>query len=177
MKKIFTIICLTLLLECGYDLPQEWKNITHSISRTVDLGDSNTIRHFDSLVTIIEQYQNEVIVSENRRSIKNLINRSFDTASGCFFAVGKAVTNPQFPLEAQSIGRKAAAKLSAERWALCLKAWNSGKEVSRNSPPSGQIFYSKSLFEKTFEDTLYVLLEIPSGSIRVSEIPNNQLHW
>ena len=177
MKKIFTIISMTLLLECGNELPQEGKNITHSISRTVDRADSNSIRHFDSLITLIEQCQNEVILSENHRSIKNLVYRSFDTASGCFYAVGKGVTNPQFPVEAQSMGRKSAAKLSAEHWALCLKAWNSGKEGSPKTPPSGQIFYSKSLFEKTFEDTLFVLFEIPSGSIRVSETSNNQRHW
>lgn len=177
MKSIFTIICLTLLLECGKDIPKEWKYISHSICKTVDTSDSISVRYFYNLTSIIEQSQNEVLVSENPRSINKLVNRAFDTVTGCFYAVGKGTINPQFPVEAQNASRKSDAKLSGYQWAFCLKAWNSGKTASRNKPPSGQIFYSKSLYEKKIEDTLYVLFEIPSGSIRLSETSNNRSQY
>lgn len=148
-------------------MPEEWRNTVHSIHRTVDTNDSVSIRHFDSLITIIEQSQNEVLILENPRSIKKLVHHAFDTSTGCFYAVGKGIINLQFPAEAQNINRKSTAKLNGEQWALCLKAWNSKKTASRNKPPLGQIFYIKSLYEKNFEDTLFVLFEIPAGSIRL----------
>jgi hypothetical protein len=167
MKYIITLLSLTLLHGCGQDMPKECKISVHSVHRTVDIDDSVFTRRFDSLLTIIEQSQNEVLMLENHRSIKKLVYHAFDTSTGCFYTVGKGLINPEFPAEAQNISRKSAAKLNGEQWALCLKAWNSGKTTSRTKPPTGQIFYCKSLYEKIFKDTLFVLFEIPTGSIRL----------
>jgi hypothetical protein len=168
MKYVITLLSLTLLHGCGQDMPKECKNCVHSVHRTVETNDSASIRHFDSLLTIIGQSQNEVLIIENHRSIKKLVNLAFDTSTGCFYAVGKGLINPEFPAEAQNKSRMSAAKLNGQQWALCLKAWNSGKTTSRTKPPSGEIFYCKSLYEKNIEDTLFILFEIPAGSIRLS---------
>jgi hypothetical protein len=160
---------MTLLLGCGLDMPKECKNIVRNIHRTVETNDSVTIRHFDSLITIIERSQNELFILENPRSIKKHLYHAYDTSTGCFYTVGKGIINPQYPAEAQNASRKSAAKLNGEEWARCLKAWNTGKITSRNKPPSGQVYYSKSLYEKFSKDTLFVLFEIPAGSILLLE--------
>jgi len=148
-------------------MPEEWKIITRSVHKTVDSADSVSARHYGILLKTIGQSQNDVLFSENPKFIKRLIYYALDTATGCFYTVGKGTINTQYPLEAQDVSRKSAAKLNSEQWALCLKAWNTGIIVSRTRPPSGQIFYSKSLYEEVYKDTLYALFETPVGSIRL----------
>jgi hypothetical protein len=169
MKNIFTVICMTLLLECGKDIPKEWRNINRIICKTENTSDTISVKYLNNLTTILEQLQNDELVSENPKSVKKLISQAYDTSTDCFYAVGKGTINPRFPQEAQYASRKLDAKLNGNNWAFCLKAWNSEKTASRNKPPTGKVFYSKSLYEKIIGDTLYVLFEIPAGSILLSE--------
>ena len=134
--------------------PQNLKTISH---REPD---------YDSLADVISNYQNRIMSDpENKLLMGRLLSAALDSTSGCFLVAGKGVYNRNLPLSAQSESRKTAASRSAQRWALYLKTWQQGKLVPFGTPVSGSIAYSKTMAEKEVNDTLFLLLGIPRGSI------------
>jgi len=99
--------------------------------------------------------------------VPELLNASFDSVSGTFFAAGKGLVNPSFPAEAQHASGITAAQADARRWTLYMKSWHVGDKTLFGSPIHGDIMYSKTLLERQAGDTVFVLIQVPVGSIVV----------
>ncbi len=126
--------------------------------------------HCDSLFPILLKCRNQVYLHpQNAGDISNLLRISFDSASGCFFAIGKGVQNNAMPEASWKHGRKMASTYDAKRWALYLKLWSQGQIVPFGKKISGDISYSKVILEKMENDTLFTLVSIPFGSIIIKE--------
>lgn len=100
---------------------------------------------------------------------KRLVTESWDSVGGGFLCMGKGVVNPKLPEAARSGAQRKAARLTAERWALYLKKWRDGVYVSPTRGIGGEIAYSRELCRRNDEDTLFLLLQVPLGSIVVGE--------
>jgi hypothetical protein len=123
---------------------------------------------YDSLTDQLLALQNAVHDNPgNTKAIAALLKVSVDTASGCLLLVGKGTTNQTTPDATWEAARRTAAKLDAQRWALYEKAWHTGEMVRYGRKISGDIMYSKTLFERQGDDTLCQLLQIPIGSVVV----------
>jgi hypothetical protein len=172
VKNVVLIASISLLLVCKFDNPKEWSGVPASQTKVTVSQDSINAKTFDSLLTNINDIENELFCSQSSdlKQIKKLVNRTFDTSNGCFHTVGKGIINPSFPPETQNASRKNAAKYKGEQWALTLKSWYTGKKLPVCTHASGQIFYSKILFNKLIDDTLLMLLEVPLGSINVQDL-------
>ena len=96
---------------------------------------------------------------------KRLVTASWDSVGGGFLCIGKGVVNPKLPSAAQTEAREKAARLTAERWALYLKKWRDGVYVSPTRGIGGEITYSRELCRRSDGDTLFLLLQVPLGSI------------
>jgi len=153
-----------MFLSCKHDMPMEWIKISSNFVKTTHASDSMDSIRFDSLVTLIETLQHATHTTDNK-SFEKLYKVAFDTNSDCFHIVGKGIANPSFPDEAKMSSRKNAAKLNAEHWAALLKYWNNSGRKSFTPEFKAQILYSAILFEKEVGDTLFVLVQVPLGSI------------
>jgi len=159
-------IFIISILACRKDMPDMWKTVQSRTANTDLMQDSlsNQIRN-DSLLTLIEKMQHNATDSKKTENRNLLLLQAFDTVSGCFLTVGKGVRNPDFPAEAQNASRRTAAKISGGHWALALKSWSSENSQINSDQISGEILYSRIIYEKCIGDTLYVLMEVPIGSI------------
>ena len=128
----------------------------------------DTAVNYDSLLTELLKLQTAILENpQDLRRIPPLIEKSFDTVSGAFLIAGRGVANPKFPEAAREASRKTAASYDGRMWGLHLKEWRTGSMRSFARPISGDIAYSKVLFERTNGDTLCQLIQIPIGSIIV----------
>ncbi|HMA66021.1 MAG TPA: hypothetical protein VKO63_12510 [Chitinispirillaceae bacterium] len=163
--KLSVLLAITLLfLGCKHDMPREWAKISKTVSKNTQPPDSIEHKRFDSLLTLIETLQQNARTTDIN-SFEQLYKAAFDTISGCFQTVGKGLANPSFPVEAGMSSRKNAAKLNGEYWAALLKYWNNSDQKSLTPKFKTQILYSTTLFEKEVGDTLFVLVQVPLGSI------------
>jgi hypothetical protein len=163
--KLSVLLAITLLfLSCKHDMPREWSRIAKTFSKNIQPPDSIELKRFDSLMKIVETLQQNARTTENN-SLEQLYAAAFDTISGCFQTVGKGLSNPSFPVEARMSSRKNAAKLNGEYWAALLKFWNNTDQKSVTPKFEARILYSTILYEKEIGDTLFVLVQVPLGSI------------
>lgn len=163
--KLSVLIVITLLfLSCKHDTPREWVRISKTFSKNTQPPDSIERKRFDSLLISIETFQQNARTTEIN-SLEQLYKAAFDTNCGCFLTVGKGLANSSFPDEARMSSRKNAAKLNGEYWAALLKNWNSSDQKSVISTFEARILYSTILYEKEIGDTLFVLVQVPQGSI------------
>jgi hypothetical protein len=134
----------------------------NSSSRAGHFGD----KQCDSLLVLLMALENRVhadsLAWEAAREIEQI---SFDSVSGCFFVAGKGVFNKLHPQEAQQTGRQMAATYDAKRWEIFLKIRSQGRNISIGDKFSGEITYSITLCQRVENDTLMVLLKVPTGSI------------
>ena len=122
----------------------------------------------DSIMTAIAALQNAVAAhSPQMHPVMKLVDAAFDTVCGCFYTVGKGVFNPQHPASTRAAARKTAAQHDGRRWALLLKRWFNGGDHPYGTDVQGKVMYSSTLLEREQGDTLYLLLQIPLGSIVV----------
>jgi hypothetical protein len=163
-KLVILVACTLLFLSCRNDMPREWSKISKTFSKQTEPPDSIEGKRFDSLLTVIETLQQNARTAD-KKSFEELFNIAFDTISGCFQTVGKGLANPLFPVEAGMSSRKNAAKLNGEYWAALLKRWNNSNRKSITPKFEAQILYSTIVYEKEVGDTLFVLVQVPLGSI------------
>lgn len=122
----------------------------------------------DSLFDALMKFETAVAANpDDGTQVQNLREKSLDTVAGCFRIVGTGMKNPDLPEDAQPAARKAAAKFSAEKWALYLKALDSGEKVTFGTPIQGRVLYTKVLRTKMAGDSLFVLVMVPTGSVVV----------
>jgi len=164
LKLVVLLASMLLFLSCKHDMPREWSKISKTIVKNTQPPDSIESKRFDSLLTVIEPLQQHARTTD-KKSFEKLFSIAFDTISGCFQTVGKGLANPLFPVEARMSGRKNAAKLNGEYWAALLKCWNNSDRKSVTPKFEAQILYSTILYEKEVGDTLFVLVQVPLGSI------------
>lgn len=126
----------------------------------------------DSLLDTL--WRLECAVSEktsDKNLVKKLQAKSFDSASGCYYVVGIGLKNLDLPEEAQPLAQKTSAKYAAEKWALFLKAVYSGEKTTFGTPVSGKVLYKKDLRTRSVDDSLFVLVMVPVGSVVVKLNP------
>lgn len=164
LKLSVLFVIVLLFLSCKHDMPQEWARISTTFFKNTQPPDSIDRERFDSLVTVIQTLQQNVRSTESK-SLELLYAAAFDTISGCFQTVGKGLANPLFPDEAKISSRKNAAKLNGEYWAALLKYWKYSNQKYFTPKFEAQILYSTILYEKEICDTLFVLVQVPLGSI------------
>lgn len=102
---------------------------------------------------------------DDRKRVKMLREKSLDTCAGCFYTVGRAASDPGLPEGERLVAREVAAKAAADKWTLFMKALGENEQLTCKSPVSGRILYRKELREKTVDDTLFVMVMVPVGSV------------
>ena len=122
-----------------------------------------------SLMSRLDSAIRRVNERDDMVSKKRLAAASWDSVAGSFICMGKGVVNPKLPPAAQSEAQKKAAQLTAERWALYLRKWRDGEYISPAQGISGEITYSRKLCGRSDGDTLFLLLQVPLGSIVVEQ--------
>ena len=105
----------------------------------------------------------------NERLVKELLGSALDSSAGCVYSIGKGTIDTALPATAQPVSQKIAAKYSAEKWALYCKAWLSGEKIPYGAPISGKVLYEKNLRARMKNDTLFLLLMVPVGSVVVKK--------
>jgi hypothetical protein len=122
--------------------------------------------NYDSLLSIVQLQENEIIkMPTTPLAISLFLKSSFDSSSGCFRVAGKGTYNPEHPKTTWRQGMKVAASYDAKRWALYAKQWSDGGHFIFGEKISGEITYSKIIAERIQDDTMYVLVYVPIGSI------------
>jgi hypothetical protein len=164
LKLVVLVAIMLLFLSCRHDMPREWSKVSKTYLKHTEPLDSIDVERLDSLLSIIETLQQNARTTD-KKSFDELFDIAFDTISGCFQTVGKGLANPLFPVEAQMSSRKKAAKLNGEYWAALLKCWNNSNRKAITPKFEAQILYSRVLYEKEVGDTLFVLVQVPLGSI------------
>lgn len=126
----------------------------------------DTAAHNDSLLATLRAQQDSIYSAPQKTDlIASFLLRAFDTVSGCFFVVGKGTHSTGLPEASWGQGRKIAASYDGKRWALYCKTRSQGGKIPFGKPVSGNISYSKTIFEKLIGDTLFQLIMVPTGSI------------
>jgi hypothetical protein len=121
---------------------------------------------YDSLLTVLLNRENTIYLApKDKNNIVPFTSVSFDSASGCFLVAGKGTQNREFPESAWEKARKMASAYEAKRWALYAKAWTTGSSMPFGQKITGEITYSNVLRERLENDTLYVLVSVPIGSV------------
>jgi hypothetical protein len=158
------LILPLLLMSCrDTERPAQVKQASVKPAQAAD-----TVVNYDSLLTLLLGLQSGISANPSELNrIPIFLQQSFDTVSGTFMVAGKGISNPSFPEAARDAARKSAALYDGKRWGLHLKAWRTGDIKPFTRPISGEIAYSKVLFERMNGDTLFVLIQIPIGSILV----------
>ncbi len=122
----------------------------------------------DSLLALLLPLQNAVYLSPaDQQAREALVSAAFDSASGSLYAVGKGVASPEAPEATARQGQSRAAQSDANRWVLYDRAWIAGDTRDFGAEITGEITYSATLLEHTEDDTLYVLVQVPYGSVTV----------
>jgi len=120
----------------------------------------------DSLLNVLLPLQNAVYLAPTDLSTRQaLVAAAFDSASGSYYAVGKGVANPSAPKETARAGQIRAAQSDANRWVLYERAWSGGDARDFGAEIAGEITFSDVLLERSESDTLYVVVQVPYGSV------------
>ena len=168
--KLYALAILVLILamaSCRKNHSLAQKNDGHDSSTAFGAKPAyDTAAHYDSLLGMLIALQDGISGRpENSGLIAPLLHAAYDQETGCFYVVGKGAHSPNLPEVSWDRGRKIAASFDGKRWALYCKTWSRGATTPFGKPVSGNISYSKVVFEKLTGDTLFQLLLVPSGSI------------
>ena len=164
INKIVILVTLGVILACTFcgckeDRPEQ-SNLREELP--TERTDSSYVLLLDRLLF----FQNKITADvSDAHAVIAYRKISYDTATDCFYTVGKGVANKNFPEAAQNASRQLAAKRTAINWVLYLKNWSEGKSIEYGTPVSGNIMYSKSVLDQQEGDTLLRLFQFPIGSI------------
>lgn len=170
---LLTALSITVLFgACSHNgrMPKSSSRDTTKSSGVTVIDPVRDSLRIDSLFDTLRQL--ELAVAEkpvDRNRVKKLLEKSLDTANGCFYIVGKGLKNPDLPEEARPLALKTAAKFAAEKWALYLKALNSGEKITYGTPVTGKVLYKKDLLTRVVDDSLFMLVMVPLGSVVMKE--------
>jgi hypothetical protein len=125
--------------------------------------------NYDSLFNELLPLGNVILQNPSDTShIRSLLHAAYDSISGVFYCVGKGTMNPNLPEAAQQQGIKRAAQNTGMRWAVYLKSWQDGNIVPLEKEISGKFSAGCTLLlEKSVGDTLYQLLSVSAGDVKV----------
>lgn len=129
----------------------------------------NRVINYDSLFKKLLPLENHIMSNpSDTDNIKRLLGAAYDSIGGIFYCVGKGTVNPKLPAAAQQQAIKRAAKNTGMRWAIYLKSWQSGNIVPVDKEISGKFSTGSTLLlEKSVGDTLYQLLSISAGDVKI----------
>ena len=164
---IFTVSLLLLCLLIGCK-PESEKARTDNTGTTEVPASSSSERSDEAYEVIINRLNDDIsrLTTNNRTALKDsFVNHSRDSAGGGFFCLGKGVVNPKLPEAAREAAQRRGAEIIAQQWALFLKQWSQKNYIPTDRMLSGQITYSRTVYEKREGDTLYTLVAVPLGSI------------
>ncbi|NLE03005.1 MAG: hypothetical protein GX640_24305 [Fibrobacter sp.] len=159
-KHCVLLFSLFLFLSC-----REEKSSTSNTSEKHQSRQQIKI-DYPSLLDTLLVIQNEIMHAPDNKGLQQkLLLSAFDSISGSFLAAGTGISPiDQKPVIAEQL-RLRTAKMVAQRWALYLKAWRSGNSVQFGDSISGTITYNTEVYSKMRNDTLYLIVQIPVGSI------------
>jgi hypothetical protein len=103
----------------------------------------------------------------NERMAADLLAAARDSVSNCFFVIGRGTMDTSLPESARQVSQKISAKYSAERWAIFCKARASGRKIPYTPAVEGKVLYGQEIKARQLNDTLYLMLKVPIGSITV----------
>ena len=178
MKPVCIAIILCVIffipeLSCKWQpsMPGSQKTVKPSpanLPATTETGQPLVATNYDSLLTFVLFQENEVRkMPATLLAVSLFLKSSFDSISGCFRVAGKGTYNREHPASSWKQGMSLAASYDAKRWALYAKQWSNGAKIPFVEKISGEITYSKTLIERVQDDTMYVLVSVPIGSIIV----------
>ena len=122
----------------------------------------------DTVFGVVQSLEGNILAEPKDTDwIAPLLAASYDSVCGCFHVVGKGVVNPEHATETARAGQRRAAEKDAKRWSLYLKAWHTGDTRAFGETIEGEVSYSTPLRERVVGDTLFVLLQVPVGSVTV----------
>jgi hypothetical protein len=166
MTNTRSISILLAVIVCASLSCRDNQKPAEDLQKQANTVSKDTIINYDSLLSLLIRLQNSISANpRDSRLIPPLLTEAFDTVSGSFLIVGKGIPNKEFPEAAWDAARKMAALQDGKRWGLYLKAWRTGDMRNFGQTISGTITYSKVLFDRLSNDTLYQLIQIPIGSI------------
>jgi hypothetical protein len=175
MNRLLVLLVLTIPLamvaNCREDsaLPKGSAGAGAKSSEPINQGATDTISdslHLDSLFDAIRvQEATLAAYPSNDRLASSLVAASLDTVAGCFYTIGKGARDTSLPETAQPVSQKIAAKFAAEKWALYCKAWHAGNKIPYGTTVSGKVNYSKDIRARMKNDTLFLMLMVPEGSV------------
>ncbi|MGB7569829.1 MAG: hypothetical protein WBM07_18345 [Chitinivibrionales bacterium] len=167
LHALAILVFVVAVVSCRKNPSPAQKNNGHASTAVLQSRPAyDTAAHNDSLLTTLRELQDSIYSAPQKTDlIASFLHRAFDTVSGCFFVVGKGTNSTDLPEASWDRGRKIAASYDGKRWALYCKTWAQGGKIPFGKPMSGNISYSKTVFEKLIGDTLFQLIMAPTGSI------------
>ena len=171
MNRRIRIVCAalvaaSLLHSCRIETDPAQRAAMRAADTTATV--SRPMPDADSLMTLLLTLQNAVYRNPlDLQARRTLITAAFDSAGGNIYSVGKGVANPSMAAGTAAAGQPSAAQSDARRWVLYERAWIAGDARDVGSEISGEISYSSVLLESPDSDTLYVLVQVPYGSVSV----------
>jgi hypothetical protein len=174
-RPVFSLIVLSVTVLIGScrennQMPKGSGRETAKLSEITVTDPVQDSLRIDSLFDVL--WQLECAVAEkpaDKKRTKKLLAKSLDTTAGCFYIVGKGLKNLDLPEEARQLAQKTSAKYAAEKWVLYLKALYSGEKISYGEQIAGDVLYKKDLRTRTMDDSLFVLVMVPVGSVVVKQ--------
>jgi hypothetical protein len=159
---LLSLLCVLACRETG----QTPKGSTRTEAASLDpVQDSLRI---DTLFEVLPVLQSNVEQHPGDSAIAaKLLAKSLDTVAGCLYVVGTGIWNAELPEDAQLRAQKMAAGVAADQWALYLKSMIDSSTGLFGIRISGKVLYKKELRVKTAGDSLYLLFQIPVGSVVV----------
>jgi hypothetical protein len=122
--------------------------------------------NYDSLFAVVRPIQDSIYTNSlGPATIAHLLAAAFDTFSGSYFVVGKGIKNKKLPENVGLEGQTMASSYDGKRWALYCQAWHLDTKIKFGQKISGEILYSKTVFNRQEGDTLFALVQVPIGSI------------
>jgi hypothetical protein len=166
LRTVAMVALMLLTVSCKQQ-PYSARKVVRSKAAGVSSSSPfDTTARNDSLMALLAALQYAISTHPEKRDlIRPFLKASFDSVSSCFSVVGKGTYNSTQPEGSWEKGRKIASSYDGQRWALYCKTWLQGKKAPFGSSIAGQITYSKVVYEKLVNDSLYQLILVPSSSV------------
>jgi hypothetical protein len=165
MNKIISVLILVgmiFIFGCRDSKTDKKENTEDQLPvRTISLNPDSL---FNSIIPLQRTLMQQ---TSDTQSIRILLKQSFDSTAGTFYAVGIGLSRDSLSLAASKQSRRRAAEIVGQQWALYLKSWHQGTLLPYGTPIQGVISYNTITAERIRGDTLYLLMQIPLGSIEI----------
>jgi hypothetical protein len=161
--KIYSCVIIVVLLIFTNCRDEKKADLTPKNAKdTLYQGEND----YKLLVDVINSIENAIMKDPTNITLQqDLLSISYDSTTGSLLTVGNGVYNNELNSDLKEELRTRGARTVAQRWALYMHNWFLQKSIQFGDTVSGTITYDKELYSHTNNDTLFLLLQIPFGSI------------